>query len=481
MKIWKLGVSAVYLLSFIQGAFAQQNKFVLTVSAPHSADLTCTVRSPVNGYYFMGNEHQFELDASSFRESNEFAIGDSEIITVSNNFREAKVIASPGDHIEILFLGEDSVLIKGTHAEAQMLFNRLSIDDTRFRFEQLDVRPTVDARLRILDSLQQIDLQKIDQLLATNNLASSFVDRMRHERQMYYKLLWATDLFFTCKPMIYGSAQEAAKVDSSFLKAWHTLYEGMTTDWAESTFYPLLITRFSSLLSIDNTSQGGDEEPYALTGIRLVQKVLKDELLEYAWANGMIMGLDNNENEKVWIDNFAEFNAQFPNSALIPILAPEIAKVEQYHEKASRLTPGVEFAENTASFKSLQELFQHIKGKYYYVDLWATWCGPCKAELQHSIKLHDQLENIGYTPLYLSIDNDKADDKWREMVKGFPLKGLNIRVGPSLHESLNKEVPKFTGIPRYLIVNDKGEVVNWDAKRPSDHAELIKQLQSYKK
>ena len=67
------------------------------------------------------------------------------------------------------------------------------------------------------------------------------------------------------------------------------------------------------------------------------------------------------------------------------------------------------------------------------------------------------------------------------MVKGYPLKGLNVRAGESLQKEINHEVPKFTGIPRYLIVNDQGEIVNWDAKRPSDGIELIKQLSSYRK
>lgn len=477
---YKISLAVLGSMAFVNLLSAQSKLFHLTVSAPESKNTKVTVTSPVNDYYFEGNVSSFDLDAQDHQADTTWAIAGQQVICVRNDYREAKLIVNPGDRIAVEFVGRGGLAITGSSAEGQMLYNRLAEDDTRSRFEELDTAPTVEKRLQLIDSLQQVDLHEIDALKKEGKITTAFADRMKQEAAMYYKLLWSTDLFFTCRPLIFGPEEDAKKIDPSFTDAWRELYDDISTDWLASPFFPALLSRYASLLSIGDSSRNDRSQPYALKQMAQLKPHLQDELLEYAWAATILQGLGNNENEKVWITNFEEFKDAFPQSQLTAFLAPEIKKVEQYHAKLSQETAGVEWFDKAASYEGLAGLLQQLKGKYYYVDLWATWCGPCKAELQHSIALHDQLEEIGFTPLYLSIDVDGAAEKWEEMVKGYPLKGLNVRANESLRKTLGDDVPQFTGIPRYLIVDDKGEVVNWDAKRPSDGTDLIEQLRSYR-
>ncbi|GAA4178606.1 TlpA disulfide reductase family protein [Sphingobacterium ginsenosidimutans] len=482
MKIDRNIMLVVLFIGFLNFSFGQDKKLKLTVYAPKTSNLNVKVTSPVEGYYFGGNTNDFTLGEQTHKGEYSMSVGPGQqIIHVENDYQDAKLIVMEGDNITITFQGNDSLLVSGNNAEGQLLYNHLTKDDTRSRFQELDVYSTVAERLQMIDRMQKKDEQEIIGLLKSKKITPDFADLFKIESKMYYKLLWSTDLFFTCRPLVYGEDPATAKISPQFVEAWKKLYADMTVDWAKSPFYPLLMSRYSSLLSIGKPESNDPSKPYALSQIEKLKTVLKGKALEYGWANSITEGLGRNENEKVWLTNFEDFKTYFSGSPLIPILNPMIKKVEDYQAKLLIDTPGVIFLENTEKYSSLKALFKDIKGKFYYVDLWATWCNPCRAELQFSIKLHDEIEKIGYTPLYLSIDNEKANAAWKEMVKGYPLKGLNVRAGESLQKEINQEVPKFTGIPRYLIVNDQGEIVNWDAKRPSDGIELIKQLSSYRK
>jgi len=481
MQAFKHLLSGALIIGSISASFAQKGHMTLTVHAPNSKNPMVTVTTPVEGYYFDGNNRHFNLDSSSFYSTQQIPLDGTSIISVHNDYREAKLIVRPGQRAEISFLENGELAIKGENADGQYLYNRITADNTRSRFEELDGSPTVSGRLLKLDSMRQVDNNAILTLVNKGNIDPDFTKVLKSESEMYYRLLWSTDLFFTCRPLVYGEDQSSSKVAPEFVTAWKKMYSDVDEDWARSPFFTRLMSRYSSLLSIGHPREQNNNTPWALTELEKLKPLLKGKLLECAWANFIILGLRNNENEAIWLTNFEEFKQQFPNSKITPILAPALKSVEDYHAKLLIDTPGVIFLENVDYYTSLKELMKGIKGKFYYVDLWATWCGPCKAELQYSIKLHDELEKVGFTPLYLSLDNEKADTKWKEMVKGFPLKGLNMRTGEALHKGINQEVPKFTGIPRYLIVNDKGDIVNWDALRPSDGTALIQQLKSYLK
>lgn len=479
MNYVKIIIALNFLSFLIQPASSQNNHATVKVFAKGSADAKVYLTTMFKDYFYKGNTMIYQLDKVAESVEIQIPIEKQQMVVLTNFFRTAKLIVAPNDAIEIHFNADDSLKIVGDNAEGQELLNKITSDDTRFRFEELDVKTDVAGRLMILEEMKISDSNKIQQLLNQESVTSSFAKALQKESDLYYKLLWSTDLFFTYRPLIYADTSQ--KVDPEFVKAWNELYHNLDESWAKSPLFPMLMYRYNDFLSIGEIeSNNTTKVPYYIIINNRLRSKLKGPLREYAWANNIISGLENNEYEKAWIDDFVDFQKEFPSSPLQGKLKNEIQKVNDYHQRIANADSSIIISDYAKSYKSIKELMLSMKGKYYYVDLWATWCGPCKAELQYSIKMHDKLEEIGFTPIYLSLDQDKDDAKWKEMVKGYPLKGINLRAGKEMNSLLNQEIPNFNGIPRYLIVNKEGEVVEWNAKRPSDGIQLINQLKELK-
>ncbi|GHU80179.1 hypothetical protein FACS1894145_6020 [Bacteroidia bacterium] len=124
------------------------------------------------------------------------------------------------------------------------------------------------------------------------------------------------------------------------------------------------------------------------------------------------------------------------------------------------------------SIVSLKELVfvKNLQGKYLYIDLWATWCIPCKQEFQYKGDLDQVLTQYpNIVPVYISMDNDELDQLWRKNINQYVLFGYHLRASKTLQNDILKQVYKGSQsfeIPRYILLNDSGTIVNDDLPRP---------------
>ncbi len=109
-----------------------------------------------------------------------------------------------------------------------------------------------------------------------------------------------------------------------------------------------------------------------------------------------------------------------------------------------------------------------LKGKVVYIDVWATWCGPCLKEFPHSKKVQQQFEgNNQVAFLYVSVDRADDREKWKKMVSNKELKGLHIIESPESEAASIRKAYLINGIPRYILVDQSGNIVDAEAERPS--------------
>jgi len=107
-----------------------------------------------------------------------------------------------------------------------------------------------------------------------------------------------------------------------------------------------------------------------------------------------------------------------------------------------------------------------LKGKYVYVDVWATWCGPCKREIPFLLELDKDYHGKEIAFVSISIDEEKNYEAWRTMVTEKELGGYQL-IADNDWRSKFVEDYGIKGIPRFLLIDAEGNIINSDAPRPS--------------
>lgn len=120
---------------------------------------------------------------------------------------------------------------------------------------------------------------------------------------------------------------------------------------------------------------------------------------------------------------------------------------------------------------------EDLKGKYVYVDVWATWCGPCIAEIPSLQEVEKQYHGKNIAFVSTSIDKASAHNKWVEMVKDKELGGLQLMADNDWNSKFVKDYA-IEGIPRFILIDPDGNIINANAPRPSNPKliELFKEL-----
>ena len=155
------------------------------------------------------------------------------------------------------------------------------------------------------------------------------------------------------------------------------------------------------------------------------------------------------------------FKKEYHASAYTPLL-------EEVYAKWAAILPGnpaPDFTGTTPEGKKLS--LSDLKGKIVYVDVWATWCGPCRGEVPYSKKLQKKFNDDDRVAfLYVSIDNNEED--WKKVLsEDTEFKGIHILHQPQEAEVSMLGIYMITGIPRYVLIDQEGKIVQADASRPS--------------
>lgn len=159
--------------------------------------------------------------------------------------------------------------------------------------------------------------------------------------------------------------------------------------------------------------------------------------------------------------------------------------VDGYYEKASAIiTDKEKWATIDSKYKQLTRLekgrpapdfelknmqgesisLDDFKGNVVYLDFWASWCRPCIEEMPAFKKLQEDFaaSNIKF----VSIGIESKKESLEKLIQAQGLEGIHL-FDPAQEEDLKKRY-NVEGIPRYVLIDSDGKMIEKKAKRPSD-------------
>lgn len=147
----------------------------------------------------------------------------------------------------------------------------------------------------------------------------------------------------------------------------------------------------------------------------------------------------------------------------------ELAGLQQYIMQSFGLkklngtdSPTFAYENHDGSTTKLED----FKGKYVYIDVWATWCGPCRGEIPFLQKTEEAYHGKNIAFVSVSIDQQKDHDKWKKFVTDKNLGGVQVMADKDWSSDFVKAYA-IQGIPRFILIGPDGKIINADAPRPS--------------
>ncbi len=207
----------------------------------------------------------------------------------------------------------------------------------------------------------------------------------------------------------------------------------------------------------------------------IINRYFTGKTAEYLYAV-LFAGAPSESNPRNIPEIFGRFKQKYPHSSYIAQFIQSVDSImarEKY-----RLNNKMIFMDgNGTNLNSLDEVLTAMKGKTVLVDMWGTWCGPCREEIEkNSAAIRTHFNGKGLTYLYIANYDKDNSEEWKKLIAYFDIEGTHLLASDKLTGDIMAKV-KGSGFPTLFIIKKDGSFELAKTQNPINREVLIKQLE----
>lgn len=242
-------------------------------------------------------------------------------------------------------------------------------------------------------------------------------------------------------------------------------------------FLTYYITYFTSKSNSFNKFPDGNasiERKFSFANEQLHESIVKIWLSDFLYTNCQTLSLTTFEH---YLKKLTQYGL---NKEVTDKIKNRCQKLVQENttsknDKESKKEPAA--AEIFTDWNGKSVSLDAFKGKVVYIDVWASWCGPCRQQFPYAKKLQEKLtDKQKKQVVFLYINIDDTEQTWKKAVKQIGIEGTHL-YSPGGWNSQVVKLFGIEGIPRYILLDKNGKILYKNAKRPSDEGILEDILQ----
>ena len=262
----------------------------------------------------------------------------------------------------------------------------------------------------------------------------------------------------------------------------------ISTDAANAFFsyYTSMMCEATSPHKINYWASSAEEahEQSMLTVLKPFYEYVKDMKLSPFFKSLMLARVSNNNMNESLYPLPAKAMAWVDEVVTVPVLHDCVVamhkKYTEIRKQALVATKSLHSADELEGVSEgeslLAKLIEPYQGKFVYLDIWGSWCGPCMAALKESHVLKEALKD--HDIIYLYLANNTSDEDWKTIINAYGLTGDNI-VHYNLPEQQQRAIEQFLqvdGFPFYRLFDKNGKLydVDVDARKVENMQHFFK-------